>query len=78
MPSHSFRLSFDVLVTDRDRPNALAVPEKVEVNIEAQSVGEACEKLGEAVSRLARARERHSSPDLDLFRPGACSVPTHA
>jgi hypothetical protein len=66
MPSHSFRLSIDVLVKDRDRPNALATPGTVEVDIEAKDIGEACQKLGESISRMARASrpERYSNPEL--------------
>ena len=66
MPSHSFRLSFDVLVTDRDRPNALATPGKVEVDIEADDRQQACQKLGDFMSQQARRQRspERSHPDL--------------
>jgi hypothetical protein len=68
MPNRSFRLSFDVLVTDRDRPNALATPGRVVVDVEAQDGEEACQRLGERLSRLPKAPrpERHSDPFLHL------------
>ena len=67
MPSRSFRLSFDVLVTDRDRPNALATPGRVVVDIEAQDAEEACQQLGERLSRLPRSqRPERNNPDIYL------------
>ena len=68
MPNRSFRLCFDVLVTDRDRPNALATPGRVVVDVEAQDGEDACRLLGERLSRLPKAQrpERLSDPYLHL------------
>jgi hypothetical protein len=76
MLNRPFRVCVDVLVEDRDRPHALPVPERLSVDIDAETPEQACELVGKYLGKMAKPRVTESYNDSPVwYAPDTAPTP---